>query len=127
MTPLLAAVAHKQRAAAERLLERGANPNHDHALFGTPVHAAAGAGDVETLQLLIDRGGAVNSRNVCGQTPLQLIVAARATQERVAQAQAMIKSMGVKIPGLADQLSNVILPTAGWDACEELLRSHGAN
>jgi hypothetical protein len=38
----------------------------------------------------------------------------------------MMKSLGHAMPGLLDQLSNVELPTEGWDRCEELLRAHGA-
>jgi hypothetical protein len=78
------------------------------------------------LQLLIDRRGDVNAHNSQGQTPLQIVAAARATKERLAQVQAMVKSMGVKLPGLAEQLSNVTLPTEGWDACERLLKAKGA-
>lgn len=63
LTPLLAAVANKQRPAAERLLERGADPNRAHPRYGTAIHAATGAGDVEMLKLLIDRGGDVQARN----------------------------------------------------------------
>jgi hypothetical protein len=126
MTPLHAAVAHKQRAAAERLLEGGADPNRAHRLFGTAIHAATGAGDLELLQLLIDRGGDVNARNVQGQTPLQVISAGRASRERLAQMQAMVKSMGIELPGVVGQMSNITLPTEGWDACEQLLRARGA-
>ena len=39
MAPLLAAVANKQYQATERLLDAGADPNHLHPLFGSPVHA----------------------------------------------------------------------------------------
>jgi hypothetical protein len=128
MTPLLAAVVNKRRRAAEQLLDNGADPNQGHPLFGTPVHAASGAGDVELLQLLIERGGDVTARNAQGQTPLQVVTAARATRERLAEAQAMMKSMGVKLPaGLLDQLANISLPTEGWDACEELLKKQGAD
>jgi Ankyrin repeats (many copies) len=126
MTPLLAAVINKRRRATERLLDRGADPKRVHPLVGTPVHAAAAAGDVELLQLLLDRGGDVGARNAQGQTPLQLVAACRATRERLAQAQALMKSMGMKLPGLIDQLSNVTLPTEGWDACERLLKARMA-
>ena len=126
MTPLLAAVLHKRRRAVEKLLEDGANPNRLHPLFGTPVHAAAGAGEIELLQLLVDHGGDVNARNAQGQSPLQVIVAARGTKDRLAQVQVMMKSMGMKIPGLVDQLSNITLPTEGWDACERLMKERGA-
>jgi Ankyrin repeats (3 copies) len=126
MTPLIAAVAHKQRAAVERLLERGADPNQNHAVFGTPVHCATGMGEAETLQLLIDRGGDVNFANSRGQTPMQVVAASRAIQAQMEQAQAAIKAMGVKIPGLADRMSMSHLPFEGWQACEKILESHGA-
>jgi len=93
-----------------------------HRLFGTPVHAATAVGDVELLQLLIERGGDVSARNALGQTPLQVVAAGRATLDRLAQAQAMTKSLGIHLPGLVEQLSNVTLPTEGWDACEKLLK-----
>ena len=38
----------------------------------------------------------------------------------------MMKSMGAKLPGLAEQLSSVVLPIEGWDACERLLKERGA-
>lgn len=126
MTPLIAAVSHKQRAAVERLLDRGADPNRVNHLFGAAVHAAAGGGDVDLLTLLIDRGGDVNVQNVHKLTPLQVISQARATTERLAHAQEMMKSMGMKVPGLVDQLAKTALPTEGWDACERLLKEHGA-
>jgi hypothetical protein len=127
MTPLLAAIVNRRRRAAERLLDEGADPNRAHPLFGTSLHVATGAGDAELLRLLIDRGGDVNVRNARGQTPLQVVVAARATRDRLAQAQAMIKSMGIKAPGMFDQMSNVALPTEGWDACERLLKAQAAS
>jgi hypothetical protein len=126
MTPLLAAVVNKRRRAVETLLERGADPNRVDSLFGTPLHAAAGAGEVELLQLLVERGGDVNGRDARGQTPLEVIVAARGTRDRLAQVQAMMKTMGVKLPGLVDQLSSVTMPVEGWDACERLLKERGA-
>src|SRR5262249_29580751 len=113
MTPLLAAIVNKQRPAARRLLEGGADPNRVHPRYGTAVHAAAGAGDVELLQLLIDRGADVNARNAQTQTPLQVLAASRAAVDRLAQVQEMMKSMGVNHPGLAAQLSNVTLPLEG--------------
>jgi len=123
MTPLLAAVANKQRLAAERLLDGGADPNRVDPRYGTPVHAATGAGDVELLQLLLDRGGDVNARSAQGQTPLEMLAASRTGLDRMAQLQAQWKSMGVRIPR---QMSNVSLPIEGWDACERLLKARGA-
>lgn len=123
MTPLLAALVHKKRAAVVSLLNAGADPNRVHPMFGTAVHTATGAGEVEFLQLLIDRGGDITARNAKGQTPLEVVVASRATLDRLAQAQAMMKSMGMRAPGLVDKLSNITLPTEGWDACERLLKA----
>jgi hypothetical protein len=122
MTPLLAAVAHKQRLAAERLLDGGADPNRIDPRYGTPVHAATAAGEVELLQLLLDRGGDVNAGSAQGQTPLQMLADSRTGLERMAQLQAAWKSMGVKVPR---QMANVSLPREGWDACERLLKARG--
>jgi hypothetical protein len=126
MTPLLAAVAHKQRAAVERLLHHGADVNLVHPLFGPPVHTATGAGEAAMLELLIDRGADVNARNPRGQTPLQQLAASRAIQNQLAQAQAMVRSMGVKVPNVLEQMSKTTLPIEGWDACEQVLKAHGA-
>jgi hypothetical protein len=123
MTPLLAAVVNKQRPAAERLLDGGADPNLVDPRYGTSLHAAAGAGNVELLQLLIEHGGDVNACNAPGQTPLQMLAASRAQQDRLVQMQAMVKSMGVKLP---PHLSNVALLIEGWSACERLLKAHNA-
>jgi ankyrin repeat protein len=125
MTAFMAAVVHQQRRAAERLLDAGADPNRAHFLFGTPVHAATGAGNAELLQLLLDRGGDPNAPNRQGQTPLGVIAASRASLAGLAQAQAMMKSMGLASQPLLEQLSNLKLPTEGWDACEQLLQARG--
>jgi len=123
MTPLLAAIVNKRRRAVERLLDAGADPNHINPIFGSAIHAAVGAGEAELLQLLIDRGGDTKARNAQGQTPMDVIVAGRGTLEQMAQMQAMMKKMGMKMPpGLIDQVANVKLPLEGWDACEKLLK-----
>jgi hypothetical protein len=122
MTPLLAAVVHKQRPAAERLLRGRADPNLVHSRYGTPLHAATGAGDVELLQLLIAHRVDVNARNAQGQTPLQMLAATRTGLDQLVQMQATMKSMGMTLP---PQMSNVSLPVEGWDACARLLKAHG--
>src|SRR5262249_34700261 len=93
-----------------------------HPLFGTAVHAATAAGNVEILQLLLDRGGDANARNAQGQTPLQVVTACRAALDRLAQLQAMVNSMGVRMPGVVSQLAKFELPTKGWDAGDRLLK-----
>jgi hypothetical protein len=123
MTPLLAAIVNKQRAAAERLLDAGADPNRVHPRYGTSMHAATGAGDAELLEVLINHGGDVNARTAQGQTPLQILAASRAAVDRLTKMQAAMTSTGMKLP---PQMANVSLPIEGWNACERLLKGHGA-
>jgi hypothetical protein len=123
MTPLLTAVTHGRLWAANKLLDAGADPNQSSLLLGTPVHAATGNGDVEMLKLLLDRGGNPTSKNQHGQTPLQVLLAARGTLDQLANAQSMLKSMGMSVPKLVEQLAQTQLPVEGWAACEALLRS----
>jgi hypothetical protein len=126
MTPLLASILHNQSEATAALLGEGADPNRAHPLFGTAVHAATAAGQAESLQLLLEHGGDTQARNAQGQTPLQLLASCRTAQERLAQAQAMMKSMGIKLPGIVGQLTNLTLPADRWDACEDVLHARGA-
>src|SRR5262249_18299135 len=126
MSPLIAALSHKQQAATKLLLERGANSNTPHVVFGPPIHVAVGANDAGLLRLLIDHGADVNATNAHRQTPLMILSAARASYDRLAQAQAMMKTMGMKVPGVLEKLSQVKMPIEDWDACEKLLKSHGA-
>ncbi|HSQ55337.1 MAG TPA: ankyrin repeat domain-containing protein [Gemmata sp.] len=125
MTALNAAVSHKQRGAVERLLAAGADPNRAHPMFGTAIHAAAGAGDAEMLQLLLDRGGDPRVLNPQGQTPLGAIKASRASMERIKQMQEMVKTMGMAIPGMSERLAAFAPPDEGWTACEKLLVDRG--
>jgi hypothetical protein len=122
MTPLLAAILNKQRGAAKRLLEAGADPNRVHPRFGTAVHAAIAAADVELLKVLIEHGASVSARNAQGQTPLEMLADTHAVRDRLEQMKAMSKSMGMKVP---PQMANVSLPIEAWDACERLLKAHG--
>jgi hypothetical protein len=123
MTPLLAAVVNRQRKAAERLLDAGADPNRVHPRFGTSVHAAIAAADVELLQVLIEHGADVSAPNAQGQTPLEMLADTHAVRDRLEQMKAASKSMGLKVP---PQVADVSLPIEAWDACERLLKAHGA-
>jgi hypothetical protein len=123
MTPLLAAIINKQRPATELLLNAGANPQRGHKQLGSAVHAAVGAGDAELLQVLIDHGADVNVCDARGLTPLQILSATRTAIDRVAQKQATMQSLGRKFPA---HLAKLSLPLEGWEACERLLKAHGA-
>jgi len=126
MTPLLAAILNKQRQAVAFLVSRGADLKRVHPRFGTAVHAAVGVGDAEILELLIEQGADVNAVNAQRQTPLQLIAANRAAIEHLVQLHATMEAMGLRRPGLAIPSVTEHLPTQGWDACERLLKAHGA-
>jgi hypothetical protein len=127
MSPLIAALSYKQHAATKLLLKRGADCNSPHAIFGPPIHVAVGANDPELIRLLIDHGADVNALNFQRQTPLTILLMARQSYDRVAQAQTMMKSMGMKVPAVLEKLSQAKVPTDRYDACEQLLKSHGAH
>jgi hypothetical protein len=126
MNALLAAISAKHPRATKFLLERGANPNVSHQLYGTALHVAVGAGDAELLRLLLDRGGDPTARNRQNLTPMQVLTAGKANVERMEKAQEMMKSMGVKMPGNFEKLAQIKLPVEGWAACEKLLKERGA-
>lgn len=119
--PLLAAVTNKQLDASRKLIELGADVNAVHPLFGTAVHAAVSAGSPELLQLLLDKGARPNERNAQGQTPLEALAAAR----KVLNQFLGLQQLGLPLPATISTRLAQALPTAGWDACEQLLRNAG--
>jgi hypothetical protein len=123
MTPLLSAIVNRKPAAAKLLLQRGADPNRVHPLFGAPTHVAVGQGDAELLRVLIDHGADLSVRDAHGRTPQDVLTAGRAAGEKLAQAKAMMQSLGGKVPPVFEQLAKATLPTEGWAACEQLLNS----
>jgi hypothetical protein len=123
MTPLLAAIVNKQHRAAERLLDRGADPSRVHPRWGTAVHAATGAGDAEMLQILLDRGADSNARSAQGQTPLEMLAASRTALDRLAEVRRTVEAMGINFPR---QMPGGSLPPEGWDDCERLLKAREA-
>jgi hypothetical protein len=80
--PLRAAILSGEGEACRLLLARGANVNQCSAR-GTPLMAAAGVGDCETLALLLDSGAAVDAEARDGQTAL--MAAVRENQKEAAR------------------------------------------
>ena len=70
-TALFQAVANMQAAAAQLLLDRGANPNLANSLGGTPLMKAAHVGSLPLMRLLLKAGAEVNTaRPEAGATAL---------------------------------------------------------
>jgi hypothetical protein len=58
-------------AKVRALLAEGANPDTRHREWGfTALHSAAGTGNVELVELLLENGANVNTPDVTGATPL---------------------------------------------------------
>jgi ankyrin repeat protein len=84
-TPLHLAAFFGQPAAAERLLQAGADPLavSDNSTANQPLHAAlAGREDRRVVELLIAGGADVRARAAAGYTPLHL-AASRGNQELI--------------------------------------------
>lgn len=78
-TALMIAALRGERAAAEQLLERGAQVNREG---WSPLHYAASGPSTALVALLLDRGAAIDARSPNGTTPLMM--AARYGDERSA-------------------------------------------
>lgn len=72
VTPLHAAVARRQRAIVQLLLDHGANVNAAQQQGWTPLHGAAHNGDVDTVRLLLSQGADAEARSQGGQSALDL-------------------------------------------------------
>ena len=67
------------------LLEKGANPNIHDSSGQTPLHLAAGNGDADVVQALLENGvlfEAVQKKDIFGKTPLDIAVDAKQVLER---------------------------------------------
>lgn len=73
-TPLFFS-AGKPLRLAQNLLAGGANPNHRNSLGDTPLFAAADAGAVDLVRLLVEAGADPCARNESGQTALHAAAA----------------------------------------------------
>lgn len=74
------------RAGVELLIELGADVNHDAGGRGTPLHRAAAAGHVGTVQILLAHAADPDAVDRSGKTPLLVALqnCSNATIERVA-------------------------------------------
>jgi len=68
--PLDIAVVKSDLAEAERLLDKGANPNLNNHFGGPPVRDAAKKANLDMVKLLVSRGADVNGRDTAGGTAL---------------------------------------------------------
>jgi Ankyrin repeats (3 copies) len=125
MTGLMAAVLNGQANAARWLLARGASPDLDHFLFGSPVHAAATAGKPEVLQVLIEHGADVQRKTPHGLSALQIIGNTRSAWSKINTVHSSLSALGIKLPGMTGmtgQTPDMAKMESGWAACEKLLR-----
>ncbi len=73
MPPLAWAAMMDQTAAAELLLQHGADINGRNRDGNTPLHLAAFLGRAETAELLINNGADVKAKNGDGATPIDIL------------------------------------------------------
>ncbi|HMB03109.1 MAG TPA: ankyrin repeat domain-containing protein [Isosphaeraceae bacterium] len=66
----LAADKSRDQAIAEELLARGADLRMRDEHGKTPLHVAAGFGDVARMRLFLDKGAEIDARDAYGRTPL---------------------------------------------------------
>jgi ankyrin repeat protein len=70
MNALMLAVWYENPDAVRTLVQRGSNVNQQDKDGDSPVHGAAGKGDMQTLQVLLDAGANPNFKNKIGGTAL---------------------------------------------------------
>jgi ankyrin repeat protein len=69
-------------AATRLLLDRGATVTEVSATGDTALHAAAAAAQASVIQLLVERGAAIDATNKAGLTPLALTLPREGRQQR---------------------------------------------
>jgi len=77
VTPLHAAVDHKDQTLVEILLSHGANPNVPEFLGGTPLHTAAMGGADSIVRMLVLHGADTTLKMKDGRTAQELAAAAK--------------------------------------------------
>jgi hypothetical protein len=119
LTPLMAALACKQIAAARRLIELGADLKAQHPFLGTPVHVAAFGGNVELLRLVLDAGGDPKAVNGQRQTPLEALQQFRQVLGQMTK----LGHLGATFSkDVTAELEKMIPEAQALEGCEQLLR-----
>jgi len=70
MTALMLAVWHKRADFVKKLLQRGADPNHQDKEGDSAVHGAAWVGSTDILSMLLDAGANPDFKNKLGGTAM---------------------------------------------------------
>ena len=73
-TPLQGSVVMKNLTLGKLLLDRGAKVSPRGEEGTSPLHEAAGSGQLEFAKLLIERGADVNAKDDAGKTPLTIAI-----------------------------------------------------
>jgi len=115
LTPLLAAIMHKQLPMVRQLLAAGARIDRVHPTLGTALHLAVSAGAADIVAALLQAGADRDARNAVGQTPLDAL---RAFKPMLGKLD-LFKNIGLSLPSL--QKIEQALPLAAWEECERLL------
>ena len=71
-TPLQGSVVMKNLTLGKLLLDRGAKVSPRGEAGTSPLHEAAGSGQIEFAKLLLERGADVNAKDDAGKTPLTI-------------------------------------------------------
>ena len=74
------AVAGRNAAVAQCLLVAGANPQIVNQFQNTPLHTAAGTGEADLIELLLQYNASPNVMNIDGMTPLDCCLHWQKTQ-----------------------------------------------
>jgi ankyrin repeat protein len=97
-TPAVPRPAEEVAAAVRTLLDAGASVSHADADGNTALHAAASSNQPSIIQLLVERGAEVETRNKAGQTPLSMTLPRRMERGRgfagYPEAEAALRKLG---------------------------------
>ncbi|MCX6835959.1 MAG: ankyrin repeat domain-containing protein, partial [candidate division Zixibacteria bacterium] len=114
-SPLNLAVMHGDLATSRILLDAGADPNRTSVIgLITPLHTAAKIGKKDLVELLLDRGAAINTKDSLGRTPFYY--AARYAHRPTV---AVLKARGAETKGIVESdgaAKELVLPIKEGEA-----------